>query len=776
MGILSRKIFLEVAGGAILGAVLFVFVLFLQKAGQLFSILVNSTTTAETVGYLFLLLLPATMPLTLPLGVLVGVLIGLSRMSSDSEIIALRASGVPARRVAVPVTAFAFLAMLATGYCSLFLTPWCNAEVVRVVNRMGAAQLTAEIQPRIFEESFPRTVVYVGDVQAGQPVRWTGPVFLADLTPPEERQGGPENKSDAPRITIAPEAVVTADNQTNRLQMSLPRGFTYEVGAEPADYKVTQFREGEQELMARPRGEAKAKLFTATPTDELFAEARGSVEAAIELHQRFALPLACVLLAFTGIPLGVSSRKGGKSAAFVITVSVAFLYYMALISLIGLARENRLPVPVAIWLPNAVFAVTGVILMVRLERPGDRSWTDTVFAWLTSHVERFRRLAERTSQVGVLAGRTRLFFLPQVVDTYVLGNFLFYLGVLLASFVMLIEFFNFFELLGDAFRNQVPMPEMAEYLLFLAPMLIYDATPVSVLVAVLVTFGVLTKHNEITALKACGVSLYRIALPIFVACGALSGALFAFDHYVVTNANLVQERLRNKIKGNPPKTYLSPDRQWIRGEGQGLRIFYYKYFNADEGLLGRVHVYEIDERRTMLKRHLYANRARWEPTLKTWIFQDGWVRELGEKNDVYQDFRGGAMTFPEVSEPPSWFAKEVKTFKQMNYLQLGSYIEELQASGFNATPLQVQYYRKFSAPLFALVMAMLSVPFAFLAGNRGAMTGVGVSLGVAIAYFALNTLFEQLGSVNQLMPVAAAWAPGALFALTGTYLMTRMRT
>jgi lipopolysaccharide export LptBFGC system permease protein LptF len=73
-------------------------------------------------------------------------------------------------------------------------------------------------------------------------------------------------------------------------------------------------------------------------------------------------------------------------------------------------------------------------------------------------------------------------------------------------------------------------------------------------------------------------------------------------------------------------------------------------------------------------------------------------------------------------------------------------------------------------------MAMLSVPFAFLAGNRGAMTGVGVSLGVAIAYFALNTLFEQLGSVNQLMPVAAAWAPGALFALTGTYLMTRMRT
>jgi Predicted permeases len=267
-----------------------------------------------------------------------------------------------------------------------------------------------------------------------------------------------------------------------------------------------------------------------------------------------------------------------------------------------------------------------------------------------------------------------------------------------------------------------------------------------------------------------------VALPVFFACAALSGLLFLFDHYVVTNANLVQERLRNKIKGNPPKTYLRPDRQWIRGEGDGLRVYYYRYFNAEEGLLGDVNVYHVNAQRAILKRHLFASRARWEPTLRTWIFQDGWVRDLGSQNDVFRDFRGAAISFSEFSEPPSWFAKEVKTFKQMNYQQLGQYIEELRMSGFNTTPLQVQYYRKFTAPLFVLVMAMLSVPFAFLAGSRGAMTGVGISLGVAIAYFALNTLFEQLGSVNQLMPVVAAAAPGVLFGLSGLYLMTRMRT
>lgn len=776
MGILSRTIFFEIAGSATLGVVLFVFVLFLQKAGQLFSILVNSTTTASNVGYIFLLLLPATLPLSLPLGVLVGVLIGLSRMSSDSEITALRAAGIPARRVAVPVAAFAVLAMACTAYASLWLTPWCNAEVVRVINRMGAAQLTASIQPRIFEESFPRTVLYVGDVEPGNPVKWTGTFFMADLTPPDERQGGAGTRGDGPRITIAREAVVTADNEANRLQLSLPNGATYEVGPDPNDYYIVQFKQGEQELAARARGETKAKLFTATPTSELFSAARTSLEASIELHQRFALPLASLLLALIGIPLGVSSRKGDKSAAFVITVSVAFFYYMALVTLIGLARENRLKPELAVWLPNAVFAVAAVVLLARLERPGDRGVIDWFFSWLTSHVERFRRFAERASQGTLIGGKSRFFLLPQVIDTYVLTNFLFYLAVLLVSFVLLIEVFNFFELLGDAFRNQIPMSEMAQYLFFLAPMLIYDATPISVLVAVLVTFGVLTKSNEITALKACGVSLYRIAAPVLFACLILSGALFAFDYYVVTNANLVQERLRNKIKGNPVKTYLSPDRQWIRGEGEGLRVYYYKYFNSEEGLLGNVNVYEIDEKKAVLKRHIYADRARWEPSLKTWIFQNGWVRELGDRRDLYRDFRGSASTFADLNEPPSWFAKEVKTYRQMNFAQLEGYIEELRVSGFNTTPLQVQYYRKFSVPLFALVMSLLSIPFAFLAGNRGAMTGVGVSLGIAITYFALNTLFEQLGNVNQLLPVASAWAPGLLFSLTGAYLMTRMRT
>jgi lipopolysaccharide export LptBFGC system permease protein LptF len=90
--------------------------------------------------------------------------------------------------------------------------------------------------------------------------------------------------------------------------------------------------------------------------------------------------------------------------------------------------------------------------------------------------------------------------------------------------------------------------------------------------------------------------------------------------------------------------------------------------------------------------------------------------------------------------------------------------------------LRVQFYRKFSVPLFALIMAMISIPFAFLVGNRGAMAGIGVSIGIAISYWGIGLLFEKIGDVNQLPPAIAAWSPDALFSLTGLYLLLRMRS
>ena len=786
MGILSRSIFRETAASALLGSLLFTFVLFLQRLTKLFEILVRSSAPPATVGKLFALAVPFTLAFTIPLGVLVGVLIALSRMSSDGEITAIRAAGVSSRRVITPVLGLAFFGMAVTATASLWLTPLSLWKTDRIVNRLLAAELTADVQPRIFEEQFPNTILYVGDVIQGPVAKWRN-VFMADLTPPGQRKGDGRERADAPRIIVATEALAMPDVAHNRIQLSLLHGATHEVGKD-TEYYSTGFAHQEQLLDAQRPGEIRvARAVTELDTVPLFhlayrdktAESAKVVEARVEFQQRIALPPACILLALVGIPLGVSSRKGGKSSAFVLTLALAFFYWMAMITLIGLARQSKLSVEVAAWIPNAVFALIGVALIAGMETPGDRDWVGKLSRWGASQSEWLRRnLPSAPSGIGARRGSVRFPLFPMLIDTYVLTSFLFYFAVLLTSFVLMTEVFTFFELLSDIIRNHIAMDRVLTYLFFLGPKLIYDSTPISVLVAVLITFGILTKNNEVTALKACGISLYRLAIPVLLTATVLSGGLFAFDHYYVPDANRKQDAIRNEIKGRPVQTYLRPDRKWIVGKGS--RIYYYKVFDPISRVMGGVSVYELDPATYRLTRHISAERAHWEPTLHAWIFENGWSRTLdtGAKGGAERvvDFTGKATTFPELDEPPDYFLKEVLQYKQMNFQQLAGYIAELKQSGFETVALQVQFYRKFAVPLFALIMAIISVPFAFVTGNRGAMAGVGVSFGIAVAYFSVSLLFEQIGNVNLLPAAAAAWAPDALFALAGLYFFTHMRT
>ena len=778
MGLLARAIFLEVAGSAALGVMLFTFVLFLQKlgAGKFFEILVRGSATPATVGYLFVLVLPAALTFAVPVGALVGVLIGLGRMSSDGEIVAMRASGVPSRKVFVPVLAFALLAMSVAGTASLWLTPLSIRETVRVLNGVIARQLTAEIQPRVFEEQFTNSnmILYVGDVIPAAPpaAKWRA-LFIADVTPPEQRSEGARQYGDSPRITIASEAIAVPDPVQNSIQLHMNGVSTHEVDRDPAIYYNTAAPAGDQVLIARPRTEVNVKAYVAQDTRSLVDAARSSVEARIELHQRFALPVACVMLAIIGIPIGVSTRKAGRSTAFVLTVFLAFLYYMGLISLIGLAKQGKLPAQIAVWTPNVVFAVAGVILFWRLERAGDRAWLAAVSGALRSGGSWLRQRWQLSALGVPRAATLRIPLLPGLVDTYVLSSFAFFFLVLLASFVLMAHTFIFFELLSDIFTHSIPWQRVLTYHIFLTPKLIYDSAPMSVLVAVLVTFGVLAKNNEVTAMKACGVSLYRLTTPILVASVLLSGALFAFDHYYIPGANRIQDGILNEIKGRPAQTYLRPDRKWIFG--QGSRIYYYKYFDAAENLMVGVNVYELEPGTFRLRRHISSESARWEPTVRRWIFQNGWKRDIqGVRVANYEPFE--ATTFAELTEPPGWFLKEVKQEKQLNFQELGNYISELEQSGFDTVRLKVQLHKKFAVPVFALIMALISAPFAFLTGKKGAMAPVGVSFGIAIAYWAFSKLFEEIGNLAQLPPPMAAWSPDALFTLAGMYLFARMRS
>ena len=783
MRILSRAITREILSGAALGTTLFTFVLFLHNLERLFALLVRSSASPLTVLKLFLFAIPATIPFSLPLGVLVGILIALSRMSADGEITAMRASGVPSVAVAKPVLLFAATGLVATALASLWVTPLTLKLTSNIAKSLAAAQLTTEIQPRIFEEQFPNTVLYVDEVVTGIQVIWHG-LFMADVTSQEDLEAQHRDRGEGPKITVAQEAIVTPDPEHNRIQLNM-KGVrtTYR----DKDGKVISQGSPEETVALEAQKPSElhvAHEVTEIDTGPLYRRVyRHSmplthdewVEAAIELHKRFAIPFACVLLGVVGIPLGVSSRKGGKASAFVLTVLLAFLYYTSLISLIGLAKKGSMNVPLAVWLPDIVFAIAGIVLLLRLETPGDRDLTGMVAAAFDRLKQMLRRKnPAKTSRLGLSIESLRRFGLrPMLVDAYVLNGFLFYFLVIVAALVLLTEVFTFFELVSDMVKNQIPMSTMLNYLYYLAPQLIYDETPISVVVASLICFGVMTKNNEVTAFKAAGVSVHRLAVPVLFAASAISVLLFAFDHYYIPDANRRQEALRSEIKKKPVQTYLRPDRQWVYGMGQ--RIYNYRYLDPRLAIMSKVNVYEFGKRDFRVVHQISADRAQWEPEQRTWVFQHGlsnqWTQSDDDKPSLFDQ-----ASFRELVEPPAWFVKEEKQYKEMNFQELGRYIRELHASGLDTIRLQVQYHKKFAVPLFALIMAVISVPFAFIAGSRGAMTGVGISFGITIAYFTVGTLFEQIGNLNQLPPAMAAWSPDILFALCGLYFMTRMKT
>jgi LPS export ABC transporter permease LptG len=499
------------------------------------------------------------------------------------------------------------------------------------------------------------------------------------------------------------------------------------------------------------------------------------VDGTIELNQRFALPLACIMLALVGIPLGVTSRKGGKSSAYVVTVLVAFLYYMSYASLLGLARSGRVAVPVAAWTPGTVYAIAGTFLLSRLERPGDFD----LGAWLNAQGLRAWKwlqnlLRTSTESVGRPLSARGFGLRPMLIDGYVLNGFLFYFGILLVALVSLVEIFTFFELLGDMIKNDISMTTMIDYLWHLAPSLIYQVTPIGTLAASLICFTILTKYNEVTAFKAAGVSVHRLAAPVMFASLVISLLLFGFDHFYIPAANRRQEMLRAEIKKKPVATYRRPDRQWVYG--QGNRIFNFLHLDPKQNLMSKVNVFELDPKTFHIAHQITADRAQWNDRLHKWVFENGVSQETTATGSNYKQFANATATFAELTETPSWFVKEEKEYKELNFQELGSYIDELQASGLDTTPLRVQWHKKFSVPLFAFIMAILSIPFAFVGGTRGAMRGVLTAFIIAIVYWTVGTIFEQFGDLNLLPAAMAAWAPDVIFMLGGMYFMLRMKT
>lgn len=770
MKLVDRYILREIAGYAGLGLGVFLFILMTPEVLRLSELLARENIALPQLAKLFLSVLPGKLLWAIPLSVLAALLMAMSRLAADSEVIALQAAGVSPAALLRPMLAFAAL-----GAClTLAATVWWGPLGARTMRQMqaelAAGQATYEVQPRVFDERFPNLILYVQDTSDGGS-RWKG-VFLADLTQP-----------DNPRLTLAQTAVVVPEPDRHRLRLHLFEGSTHAYAPEePERYSVSTFAENVISVFSPA---SSATLETRRNADLSLAELWAASQqgprwrsARVDFHRRLAIPAACLLFGVIALPLGLLAQGSGRALGFVVAVGLAIGYYFVFLLGDRLGREGGLPPGLGAWLANMTLAVAGLYYFQTQWSPGKQPWSalgERLRRFLPARSPALARAGESSPAAQTLSrdhgpAGSRL---PRTLDLYVVRGVLFYSLLLLCALLLLFGLFAVLEMVEDIAAHHIPWPVVARFLWYLLPQALYWMAPLALLLGVLVELALLSKRNELVAIKGAGISLYRIAVPLLLLGLVFSALLFWLDYDYLPYANQRQEILRNQIKGRPPQTFFQTERRWIFG--QQPRIYHYAFFDPAQNLLARLSVLELDPQTFSVRRRLSARQAHWEPQLHTWVLEQGWEREFGQGQTVrYRPFQ--AASFRELTEAPAYFQREVRESAQMNWQELGDYITGLHQSGFDVTRLQVQRHKKIAFPLISTVMVLLAFPFGLSMGRRGAVGGLALGIGVGFAYWVLASFFEQVGNLGYLPPVLAAWGANLVFLFAGVYLLLQIET
>ncbi|OFW02950.1 MAG: LPS export ABC transporter permease LptF [Acidobacteria bacterium RIFCSPLOWO2_02_FULL_68_18] len=755
MRTIDRYIVREVLWPFVIGLLVFTFMLIIPYLIEYAESFISKGVPVPVVLRVMGTLLPSALALTVPMSLLLGLLVAFGRLSADREFVALQACGVSLFRLMRPVGVLSVLAWIATSYTLLVAVPDANQRFREITFGIVAERAEGEVRPRVFFEDFPDVVLYVREL-AGPGGGWRD-VFMAD-----NRAG------QTPAVYLARHGRVLVDRARRSVEMVLDDAVRH-TADEAGKYEVVHFdrlllslnpetvfpRQGPPlgaREMSIPQLQARAAELEAQgiyPHSELF-----------EIQKKFSIPFACLIFGLIGLALGVNNRRDGKLASFVIGLGVIFIYYVVLWLGQALVRGHMAPPWLAAWAPNILLGGLGLFLF---------RWRDRGF--------------DRPLRVPVLPtfGATGIppLRLPMlgILDRYVATTYVRIAALSVLAMAGIFYIAAFLDLSDKVFRGQATWGMLGAYFWFATPQYVYYILPLSVLLAALVTVGLLTKNSELVVMKACGISLYRVAVPMLGGALVAGGALFLLEESVLGPSNRRAEALRHVIRGGSPQTFDVLHRQWVTGSSG--EIYHFDYYDPRTRRLSGLSAFEFGERMQLLARRTYAERAEYagggpEDAIDRWTVHQGWTRELNPQGET-RTFTPFATSEIHL-EPATHFGTEPPDERFMSYSQLRTYTARLQATGFDVSAQLVALERKISFPFVTIVMTLLAVPFAVTTGRRGAMYGIGVGIVLAITYWVAISIFAALGTGGLVAPALAAWAPNLLFGAGAGYLLLTVRT
>jgi LPS export ABC transporter permease LptG/LPS export ABC transporter permease LptF len=782
--IIDRYTLREIFPPFILALTVFTLMLMMDTIDRDAEALLGKGISLSVVARMLVLLVPSALAVTIPMAFLLGLLVAFGRLSGDSEWVALQACGVTLLRILRPVLGLAVLCWAATMWVLVDGVPRGNQAFREMEYGVVAAKVESEIKPRVFFEYFPNLVLFVRDTGAGT-VGWTD-VFMADTSKPG-----------APQVSVARSGRMLLDRAQQKVELALENSVAYQMGTDAQGrevYSENASRFFRRELDAEsvfPKGgpmkgdvertieELKASIV------ELRNQRQPTNRPDYFIQMKYSIPVACFVFALMGLGLGVSSSRGGKLAAFALGSGVVFVYYIIMFQTRSLAMGNRIPGGLAAWLPNILLGPAGAIILWRKARSSGRSFQFAIPA--VGVLKRF--LPARPDGTPAAAGapprpalvlRLPRFELPQlgVLDAYIARRFVRLQVLTFACLLGIFYISTFIDLSDKLFRGSATVGLMAQMFLYKTPQFAHYILPLSVLIATLVTVGAMTRSSELIVMRACGISLYRTALPLLGLAAVSSALLFGLDEYALAPSNRQALDLEHQIRHGRPRVVSELSRRWTSGRNGD--IYHYDVFDPKMKTLHGFWKFEFDPKAWRLSRITYMASARFdEASMKPdaavarWRGGAGWTRALEPGGaSEYSTFASREFSM----EPADYFGTEPPDANSMTYGDLRDYIDSLQGSGLNMLQQLVALHRKVAFPFVTIVMTLLAVPFAVTTGRRGTLYGIGVGIVLAMVYWTANNVFGVVGSLGIVTPMLAAWAPNLLFGAGAAYLILTVRT
>lgn len=365
MSTLRRYLLREIAVPFALGLAVVTLILLIARILKLVELVVNRGVPFLQVVKLFSYILPAFLEVTVPMALLLSVLIAFGRLSSDSEITALHASGLSLYQLAPPVGVLATILTILCLGLSLFLRPWANDLLRTGLYDIAKTRASAGIRQGVFNDEFAGLVIYVDAIE--QPGDQLRGVLIADARDPRQKD-----------TVLAKYGMLVSDEVAQHLTLRLYDGQVHTHYRRDRSYHRTDFDHYDITLDLED-ALAKIEMRQREPSELPLAELQaaihdkqmggeGAYHERVELHRRLSIPFACLGFAAIAIPLGIRPTRSVRSRGLAISLGLILGYYLVLSLAQNLGERGTIPAAIAMWTPNSVLAVLAALLFQRSAR------------------------------------------------------------------------------------------------------------------------------------------------------------------------------------------------------------------------------------------------------------------------------------------------------------------------------------------------------------------------------------------------------------------------